>query len=187
MRRGRRGGATTEFVVVFGPAFILLMFVVEVAIAYFFIESLEKAAVQGARLAAVAAPAATGLPTRNPLSRSGAPGQPCSADSAPCVAPSGSVWRCEGGTVGCDGASFTLILSEMQRFVAALEPEHVTIVYTYDGLGYAGGPFVPIVSVEIAGFPQPLGVIGAIRQNFFSGGAIVTAPPVRSVTTGEFI
>ena len=66
LRACERGAATVEFVVV-APVFLLLFFLtIEVASAFFWWKTAEKATQLAARIAVVRAPAATGVPRRNP-------------------------------------------------------------------------------------------------------------------------
>jgi hypothetical protein len=185
LRACERGAATVEFVVV-APVFLLLFFgVIETASAFFWWKTAEKATQLGARLAIVRDPAATGVPLRNPR-RSGALfGLACGHASDPCDFESQSTWICSGGSSGCSPEAFDNIITEMRRvFGQAIADENLIITYSYAGLGYAGGPFVPSVTVTLAG------VQFGMFMGFLSGmagedGALQVLPDISATLTGE--
>jgi Flp pilus assembly protein TadG len=180
-----RGAATVEFVVV-APVFLLLFFlVIEVASAFFWWKTAEKATQLAARIAVVRDPAATGVPLRNPK-RSGALfGLACSDPSNPCNFDAQSTWTCSGGTTGCDAEAFATVISEMRRiFGQSVQDENLVITYGYAGLGYAGGPFIPAVTVTLTGVPF------GMFMGFLSGlagqpDALQVLPDISATLTGE--
>jgi Flp pilus assembly protein TadG len=158
-QRGRllfddRGGVAVEFVALL-PAFVFLtFFIFEIGIAVFLVGTVEKAAQLGARLAVVSNFAVTNLApgNRNQVAMNAVPGQNC---PAACV---GFPTRfCDGGTsADCDAADFTAIFTRMDNIAGLLQPSNVTVTYQYIGLGFAGGPIVPRVTVTVRNVPYGL-------------------------------
>lgn len=176
--RHEGGAGLIDFVTVSILFLSLVFFVVEMTLMYFFIQSSQKAAHIGARLAIVSDPVVAGLPTSNWLAAGGLFGTSCSDASSPCTG--FSRLTCTGG--GCQATPFNRILGRMQNFLGGLEAEHVTFSYSYEGLGYAGGPVIPAVTVRIDGVPHQTGVLGTLIG---STGALGTLPAVSVTLTGE--
>ena len=153
-------GVTVEFVAIF-PAFLLVtFFIFEIIVAILTIGTVEKAAQLGARLAIVSDTVATGVPAINTRVNSNVRfGTPCSTAST-----------CNNfGTLVCDGNSSTgcvattatypcgntaqtplnYIVCRMRSISSSIQASNVTIIYKYVGLGYAGGPIAPSVTVLI--------------------------------------
>ena len=185
LRSCQRGAATVEFVVV-APAFLILFFLVlEVAGAFFWWKTAEKATQLGARLAIVRDVAVAGLPARNPKREGALFGLACAADGSPCDFDNQSTWICTAGGSGCNSAAFQNILSEMQRiFGQAISDVNLIISYNYVGLGYAGGPFVPSVTVTLSGvrFGMFLGFLSGLAG---AGDSLLTLPDISATLTGE--
>ena len=154
-----RGGVAVEFVALF-PVFLLLtFFILDVAIAMLFVGTVEKAAQLGARLASVSDYAVTALKSgeTNGVRSGHIPGENCMLDtnsddgnSDPCM-PFGPE-LCVGGSDGC-ASGFDVIFTRMNRLAGLLEPENVSVTYEYAGLGFAGGPIVPRVTVTVQDVP----------------------------------
>lgn len=202
--RDRRGGVGVEFVALL-PAFLFLtFFVLETAIAVLWVGTVEKAAQLGARLAIVSNFAVNGLaPTdKNQLAMNAVPGQNC-----PAACTAFTTRTCTGGTGGdcnttnCLGATvpcFTVIVNRMRGIASVIQPANVTISYTYVGLGFAGGPIVPRVTVTIGRVGDAgqavsyntftSSILGALMmaatgRNDFPG--LTTMPPITATFTGE--
>ena len=167
-----------------------MFFVMEVAFAYFFAESISKAAQMGARYAIVSPAAVTNLPSVNQVADGFAEGDHCSLDPSPCVTPVPGKWSCKGGvgsgSSGCTD-SFYEIVNRMQQLVPALRPGDVTVTYVHSGLGRAGGPFIPTVIVDVENAQNPLGFLNALRAIYFGSADFSTAPRLRAVYTAEDI
>lgn len=151
--RDRRGAATVEFVVLFLPMIALVFTCFQVALAYHFTLTAQKAVEIGARIAAVRDPVHRNIPARNVTSSTGTIEEPCALDH--CVDPGGP-WTCSGADLTlaqCDAAAFDAIFQEVAAFAYLLNPEDMEITYRYARLGKAGGPFVPIIRVEIVERP----------------------------------
>jgi len=179
--RSDSGLVAAEFVVVAFALLVMVFLVVELTTLYFSMMSEQKAAYMGARVAIVSNVAATGVPARNTVTGTGTFGVSCGDASAPCAgfAPA----SCDGDGGGCDASSFSRILSRMRQFVGGLEAAHVTIRYAYAGLGFAGGPTIPEVTVTIHGVPYRTGIIGGIIGT--AHGAFTSLPPVSVTLMGE--
>lgn len=185
LRACERGAATVEFVVV-APVFLLLFFlVIEVASAFFWWKTAEKATQLAARIAVVRDPAAAGVPLRNPK-RSGALfGLACSDASNPCNFDSQSTWTCSGGTTDCNAEAFSAIISEMRRvFGQSIDDDNLVITYSYAGLGYAGGPFIPAVTVTLTGVPFGM-FMGFLSGLAGESDALRVLPDISATVTGE--
>jgi len=183
------GSSTIEFVVVMFAVLATVFFVLEVTLYLFFSASLQKAAQAGARVAVVSTPVASGLPlcdTTNPAkgycnrkTTNGVFGVSCSDASNPCTG--FTTAACTGGST-CVDAEFTRIFNHMQGFSGQLTPENVTVSYSYDGLGYAGGPIIPLVTVTVQNVPFQTGVVGLLLTN---AGVLSTLPTHSVSITGE--
>lgn len=178
--REEKGTATVEFVAIASAMFMFIFFVVELTLLSFFSLSAQKAAHMGVRSAVVSNPAALAMPAINSKTNNGVFGVSCSDPSAPCI-DFGTV-TCTGGGAGCDPVAFNRILTAMQRFLTLIEPQNVTITYSYIGLGFAGGPPIPAIEVVLAGVPYQTGIIGAIIG---SRGPFSSLPAVSVTLTGE--
>lgn len=183
---GSDGGNATVGFVVIAPAFLLLFFlVIEVAGAFFWWKTAEKATQLGARVAIVRDPVAAGVPTVNPRRAGGVFGLACGHPSNPCNFDGQDIWVCEGGGGGCNGAPFQLVVAEMRRvFGGGFRDENVRVTYRYVQLGFAGGPFVPSVTVTLSGVPFGLflGILSGLGGN---RGALLTLPDISTTLTGE--
>ena len=188
MRIGRllsdeRGTTVVEFAVVAPLFFALFLAIIDLSVGFFWFKSAEKATQLGARWAVVRTSAAMGLPTTNGRSEpDGVFGGPCRTGN--CTAY--DTVECTAGGAGCDAAVFNDVFDRMDRLFGALEPGHVTIRYEDIGLGFAGGPVVPAVTVELTGVPYPLGFLGAVFALLNGDGdALTTLPTIRATLTGE--
>jgi Flp pilus assembly pilin Flp len=135
----------------------------------------NKATQIAARLAAVRPPACAGVPTRNDRGTAEAPpafGALCRAGPGICANP---------GTVSCQGNATNATAQEIFAAIRPLVPPGTTIgqmrySYAFDpGLGFLGGPYVPMVTVEFTD----------VNFTFVSQlGVFVTALTGRSSTLG---
>ncbi|MGJ8585781.1 MAG: TadE/TadG family type IV pilus assembly protein [Marinosulfonomonas sp.] len=129
----------------------------------------EKAMERAARIAVVRPPACAGVPTinlRGPVApNTVAPrfGTKCSAGPNICA---------NAGTITCSGNAGDPTVSEIWSAISGLLPRSATeanlsISYTADSqLGFLGGPYVPVVTVELQNlnfqFTSPLGGLAAM-------------------------
>ncbi len=185
LRSCERGVATVEFVVV-APVFLIMFFlVIEVGSAFFWWKTAEKATQLGARIAIVRDGAVTGLPTRNPKRDGAVFGIACAAVSNPCDFDNQSTWICAGGDGACNTVAFQTIMSEMRRiFGQAISDDNLTITYNYVNLGYAGGPFIPSVTVTLSGVRFGL-FMGFLSSLAGAEDSILVLPDISATLTGE--
>jgi len=180
-----RGLTTVEFVVVF-PFFVIITFyILEVALAIFVWQGVHTAAQIGVRMAVVSdpavpvgsCPAAAGtIPMTNCKSSAGIYGGSCAYGNCETY---GSA-SCTGGTSGsCNGAAFTAICTQMRNLFALIQCSNITIKYSDSGLGFAGGPVIPDVSVTVSGVPFNM-ISVPILPNI-----VTTMPATAATLTGE--
>ena len=178
--KSEAGSATVEFVVIFMAFIAIVFFVVEVTLYLFFMASLEKAAQAGVRAAVVSAPVAAGVPLTIGKGDTGIYGQKCSVTATTCVAiPTQS---CTGAT--CEPVGFARILTHMRGFNGRIEAADVTVTYASagGGIGFAGGPSAPMVTVTVAGVPFQTGILGLLLGD---AGGLATLPTRSASMTGE--
>jgi len=150
------GSAAIEYVALLLPLIALVFTSLQIALAYHFALTAQKAVELGARIAAVRDAVHTGLPSTNELNESSglSAGDACGIGA--CVDPGGP-WTCSGATIttdaNCDVASFNEIRDEVARLAYLLDDDDLSITYRSGLLGFADGPFVPIVEVAIVERP----------------------------------
>lgn len=149
--RDQSAAASVEYVLLLLPLLALVFTSLQIALAYHFSLTAQKAVELGARVAAVRDPVHRALPTTNEINTAtGAQaGDFCAAGG--CVDPGGP-WACNGGALdpsNCNVGAFTAIYDEVANLAYLLDPDDVTITYSYRLLGIADGPFVPVVEVAI--------------------------------------
>lgn len=172
------GVSTIEFVVLISGILALVFFVLETTLYLFFSASLNKAAQAGVRAAVVSTPVIAGLPVTNQRTANGNFGINCSDASAPCE--TFAAVSCSGNS--CDAAEFDRIFAHMNGFSGQLQPANVTISYEPTGLGFAGGPTIPLVTVTVSGVPFRTGIVGLLLTNT----GVLSSLPTHSVSmTGE--
>jgi hypothetical protein len=173
----KRDGATTlEFVVVFIGFIAIMFFVMELTLYLFFMASLEKAAQAGVRVAVTSDPVVDIPRTIEPEDE--APyGQSCSVDGACRSFPA---LACTG-EAECTRGNLTRIVDHMRGYNGLIQPNNVTITYTDVGIGFAGGPTVPMVTVTVQGIPFQTGIAGLLLGDIGD----VVLPPRSASMTGE--
>lgn len=182
------GAALVELAIVL-PVFLLLVFgLIDFGRMGFETVMAEKATDMAVRLAATRPPACTGVPetnARGPVAVGAVPphyGTSCNAGSDVCA---------DAGTVSCIGDPANATVLEIWDRIAGLMPSNATpanlrFSYAYDeDLGFLGGPYVPVVTVEITDlqfrFASPLGALAALAGGASAIGS--TAPfPAMSVS-----
>ena len=188
--RDETGAVLVEFAVVL-PLFLILLFtVIDFGQIYFRWILAEKATHIAARLAVVRPPICAGVPTFNDRT----PGLPkvlpfgtsCGAAAGLCADP-GPV-TCTGDAAVGEG--FDDIIGAVGGFLpAAVEPANIRMTYSFADLGFLGGPYVPLVTVELVGdvdvpFITPL---GRLLQAFYGGNGLddPTMPSMRATLPAE--
>lgn len=182
--RDVRGTTTVEFAVIAPLFFVLLLVFIELSLGFYWWKSVQKAAQTGARWAIVRDVSATGLPDTNARTETGVFGLPCHLDPSPCVSWPQATYVCDGGT-GCEAAAFDALVTRMRMLFPAFEAENVRVTYWETGLGYAGGPTIPAVTVTLTDVPFQLGVLGLITGLIGDGRADLTLPDISVTLTGE--
>jgi hypothetical protein len=187
--RDEWGLTTMEFVIAAPLIFAVLFLGVEVSVAFYEFKALDKAAQLGARLAVVRGARVVELPdgavNRNERAEGGAFGLRCPAN---CVGFEPLV--CTANSDAC--FSFDYVVGEMQKLHPGIAPGEVTITYRDTQLGYAGGPIIPAVEVEItraaaANGAFTLGWLSGLRTLYGGGGSVIGSEDlvVRATFTGE--
>lgn len=154
--RRDEGSAAIEYVALLLPLIALVFTSLQIALAYHFSLTAQKAVELGARIAAVRDAVHLGLPTRNELDQTSGLSVGAACGFGACVDPGGP-WTCTGATIAtdanCDVAKFNEIRDEVSRLAYLLDDDDLSISYSYGLLGFADGPFVPIVEVAIVERP----------------------------------
>ena len=73
-------------------------------------------------------------------------------------------------------------LTHIRSISGQVEAGNITIRYQNVGLGYAGGPVIPLVSLSISGVQYQTGIFGLLIQN---AGVLDTLPSRTASMTGE--
>jgi hypothetical protein len=190
--RDERGATLLEFGLVL-PVFLLTFFALidfgrmggEYVMA-------GKATHLAARLAAVRPPACAGVPNSNlrgTVPEGTVPprfGTSCNAGATVCANP---------GVISCAGSAADTTAAEIWGAVAPLMPTGATVAnlqfsYAYDpNLGFLGGPYVPIVTVEIQNlnfqYATPVGAFAAMFTGNPAPGQTLPFPPMSVSLPGE--
>ena len=158
--RDETGAAMVEFAMVVGVFFLMISQIIDFGIFASNNLMAEKSTQIGARIASVRPAACAGVPDRYSRgTASPAPrfGTSCSAVPNACAMPV---------EVSCAGSSSNSTASEIWTRLGATLPSGTTIsdftfIYTADpNLGYLGGPYVPLVTLELS--------VPAFQMPFFS-------------------
>lgn len=174
------GNAAVEYSIIFLPLVFFVLFIFEMSLAYHWIISAQKGVERGARQASVMVPVVneltrpTGLGPRvitRDVANGGDLGGACYLSHCtplPVVGCSGGTRLSEndGGGITCDAARFQDVFQEVKLFASEVEPEDVTVIYEDLELGYAGEPYVALVTVQIRAraFPLALGLFSSDTQ-----------------------
>lgn len=170
--REESGASMIEFVLVLGVFLLLFFALIDFGRLYHSYVMAEKALQIAARTAAVRPAVCAGLPETN-VRPSGAGttvrfGSACSTSNA-CFAPADVV---------CQGVATNPTAQEIWTRIAPIMPADATVAdlwfrYSYDAnLGFLGGPYVPVLTVEMNGseatvplefeFVSPLGALAGL-------------------------
>ena len=161
--RDQSGSVLAEFAVVLPLFLILLCAIIDFGQIYLRWILAEKATQLAARSAIVRPPICAGVPTFNDrtddVPKDLPFGTSCVAIDGLCTNP---------GTITCTGATavgdaFDDIIDAIGAFLpASVTPSNIQLTYSFADLGFLGGPYIPLVSVELVGdievpFITPLG------------------------------
>ncbi len=172
-RLDNSGSVLVEFAIVL-PLFLILLFaIIDFGQIYLHWILAEKATHLAVRLAVARPPLCAGVPTFNDRAFDASLdlpfGSSCAASPGLCADP---------GTVTCSGAAaisggFDDVFGRVGPFLPAnTQAEDIQFTYSFADLGFLGGPYVPLVSVELnddveVPFITPL---GPLLQTFYGGG-----------------
>ena len=185
-RRDQQGGSLVEYAFAIPMALALLLAVFDFGHIYLRWILAEKATHHAARIAAVRPPICPGVPAINDRADPNGTdrfGTPCAGGV--CASP---------GTIACDGAPGDPTVDELFADIAPMLPGNPTpanLRFTYDfsGIGFLGGPYVPMVAVELQNLTVPY--VTPFAQLFRLYGAAgpafgpLTMPPMRATMPGE--
>jgi hypothetical protein len=182
-----------EFALVIGFLFMAGIFVFEITRFFTQLAMAEYATHQAARRAVVRPPVCAGVPETN-VRAAGVDatnarfGTLCSANGGICARP-------QPDPITCPGAAGNPVVDEIFGVVRPLLPNGATpanLEFTYEpsGLGFLGGPYVPIVSVSLTDlehdFIMPLGAFFTPWSGGAGGGnRNVPLPPLTATMPGE--
>lgn len=185
--RDENGSTMIEFGVVLSVFLLLFFGLIDFGRLGFHYVQAEKAMQVAARVAAVRPPVCAGVPethTRGATAPGTLPpdyGTSCRAGATVCVNP---------GTITCSGNAANPTANEVWTLIAGALPNNADVTniqfsYSYDNnLGFLGGPYVPVVTVELQNlnfqFLSPLGALvgltGAVADPGL--GADIPFPPM---------
>jgi len=183
--KDEEASATIEFLLVFLAFMGMMLFVIETSLYLFYMASLEKAAEAGARAAVVSQPVVANF-TTTLQPDDGIRGESCAAGADVCRDPDpfGGPPTCNGRTgINCNTARLQRLVDHMRHYNGAITRRNVTVVYDEVGIGFAGGPNVPMVTVRIDRMPFRTGIFGLLLENMPNG--MGTLPARAATMTGE--
>jgi hypothetical protein len=164
------GSSTIQFVVMFLGFIAVFAFVIQTAIYLYMVASMQKAAEAGVRMAVISAPMAGGNAMLQKIEKSAGHeyGERCrtplssgaSATGDPCVR-FVTPFKCGPDDGACSGP-FNSVLNEMRGYNGGITADNVTITYSDVGIGFAGGPRRPMVTVKVSGVNFSGGLFGLL-------------------------
>ena len=184
--RDERGGPLAEFALVIGLLFVVAIFVFEITRFFMQAAMAEYGTHLAVRIAAVRPPVCPGVPDFNERANGSTArfGTMCSNPSAPCAAVA---------TQSCTGTAGNAVVDEIFGTIQPLLPNGATAAnlqfqYESTGLGFLGGPYVPMTSVSLQDlqheFILPLGQLFAPWGGAGGSGA-VPLEPLTAAMPGE--
>ena len=184
--RDQRGGPLAEFALVIGLLFVFAVFAFEITRFFMQAGMSEYASHLAVRVAAVRPAACPGVPETNEraVGSTARFGTMCSDPSAPCVV---------APTQTCLGVAGNPVVDEIFGLVqpllpAGAAPANLQFRYQDSGLGFLGGPYVPMTSVSLQGLQhQFILPIGQLFAPWGGAGGTGTVPlgPMTATMPGE--
>ena len=189
-----RGATLVEFALSISLMLFLLLGIIDFGRMAFHYVAAEKFVQHAARIAAVRPPACAGVPEtyqRGPSGEQPRFGTSCRAGQGICANP---------GPIVCTATPDDPTSVEIWDFLQVALPEDATmsnVVFRYDfdpELGFLGGPYVPIVTVELTGltfdFIAPLSelaalIIGQTTNETDALGGSIAFPALSASVPGE--
>lgn len=161
--RDERGGPLAEFALVIGLLFVVGIFIFEMSRFFMQAAMAEYATHLAVRIAAVRPPVCPGVPDFNERANGSTArfGTMCSDPSAPCAVVA---------TQTCTGTAGNPVVDEIFATIQPLLPNGATpanlqFQYASTGLGFLGGPYIPMTSVSLQNlqhqFVLPIGQLFA--------------------------
>ena len=184
--RDERGGPLAEFALVIGLLFVVGIFIFEITRFSMRAAMAEYATQLAVRIAAVRPPVCPGLPDFNERASGSTArfGTMCSDPSAPCATVA---------TQTCTGTAGNAVVDEIFGTIQPLlplgaTPDNLQFTYESTGLGFLGGPYVPMTSVSLQNlqhdFILPLGQLFA-PWGGAGGSGTVALEPLTAAMPGE--
>ena len=190
-QRDEGGSVLVEFALVL-PLFLVLLFaVIDFGQIYLRWILAEKATHLAARLAVVRPPICPGVPTFNDrtanIPKVSPFGTSCTNSFFQLCADRGDI-VCTGNAAV--GDSFDDIFDFVGGFLPpTVQPNNIRFTYSFADLGFLGGPYVPLVTVDLVGdievpFITPL---GPLLQAFYGGNGLdnPSMPSMRTTLPAE--
>ncbi|SNS44948.1 TadE/TadG family type IV pilus assembly protein [Tropicimonas sediminicola] len=193
-RRDEDGATLVEFALVLALFLLILFGLIDFGRMAFHYVTAEKAMHIAARVAAVRPPACAGVPEFHLIDPDNTDTTPpdygtrCNAGANVCL---------PAGTISCAGALTNSTVAEIWPIVRGTlpndaNPDALRFSYAYDpNLGFLGGPYVPVVTVELQNlqfrFISPLGaLVGLTGATAPTGlGADIAFPAMSVSMPGE--
>jgi len=189
--RDQSGNVLVEFAVVL-PLFLILLFtVIDFGQIYLRWILAEKATHLAARFAVVRPPICAGVPTFNDrtvgIPKTSPFGTSCIAAFFDLCADPGEI-TCTGSDAV--GDSFDDIFDIVGAFLPpTVQPNNIRFTYSFAELGFLGGPYVPLVTIDLVGeievpFITPL---GPLLRAFYGGNGLddPSMPAMRATLPAE--
>jgi len=182
-----KGATLVEFAVVLSIFLLLFFGLIDFGRLGFHYVNAEKAMQVAARVSAVRPPACPGVPLIN--ARGPTPGGTLPPDFGTSCRAGGNICA-NVGTISCSGSAANPTANEIWGLIAGALPNDAAVgnlkfSYTYDNnLGFLGGPYVPVVTVELQNldfkFVSPLGTLAGLAGATASPslGADIPFPPM---------
>ncbi len=150
LRSDETGATLVEFAIVIGLFLLIFFSLIDFGRLAFHVVTTERATQAGARIAAVRPTACPGVPET--LAR--AAGAPASIEYGTSCGAGGPICH-DPGPITCTGVATNPTAAEVWAVMRATLPPGATIAnirftYSFDAnLGFLGGPYVPVVTVEL--------------------------------------
>lgn len=197
LRRDQNGASMVEYSIVLGLFLLLFFALIDFGrLAYSFVLA-EKAVQIAARTAAVRPPVCAGVPAVNLRPDPVPPGSPafgadCGTAGGICAAVDPVTCLASEATAGSQLATANEIWTRIETLMPT-DATRANLRFTYaDGqIGFLGGPYVPLMTVEIVGlnfeFVSPLGALAGLAGGTATtlGEAPITFPRISVSITGE--
>lgn len=193
-QQDEEGATLVEFALSIALMLFLLLGIIDFGRMAFHYVAAEKFVQHAARIAAVRPPACGAVPethTRGPSALNPRFGTSCRAGAGVCANP---------GPIVCTATALEPTSEEIWEFLQVALPADATmsnVVFRYDfdpELGFLGGPYVPIVTVELTGltfeFIAPLSelaalIIGQTTNETEALGGSIAFPALSASVPGE--